>query len=396
MKKYFLFAILFHLFATAQAFRIEYGKNVTINKPVYEDLYVAGGTVTINAPVYGDLVVAGGTIFINDTITNDILVAGGNVTFNGYAGDDLRCAGGNIQITKNVTGDVVITGGTVFIGKDVTIGGLLMSGGEITIDGNVNGAIKAVFGSMILNGSVAKNIDCRGGKISINGEVGGASILAARDIIIGNAASFNGDVHYWSRKEFVDFKKTIKNGKATYDNSLRISSREWYYLGSTTIVTMIWYLGMVLLLILIVQYLFSNTMARAAASALQHSLRSLAYGAIFIIAVPIAAIIAFITMIGVPVGILLLVGYIILLLLSTIIAAVVIANWFNNRNGHKWKNGRISFTAFGIFIILKLISLLPFAGWICMIFIVCISFGSILLNINLKNKTKYLVMKEPG
>lgn len=45
-------------FTSAFAFRIEYGKNVTINHPVYEDLYIAGGTIVINAPVYGDLIIA--------------------------------------------------------------------------------------------------------------------------------------------------------------------------------------------------------------------------------------------------------------------------------------------------------------------------------------------------
>lgn len=69
MKKIFLLAAILGNCIYAAAFRIEYGNNITISMPVYEDLYIAAGTITINAPIYGDLIVAGGTVIINDTVT---------------------------------------------------------------------------------------------------------------------------------------------------------------------------------------------------------------------------------------------------------------------------------------------------------------------------------------
>lgn len=394
MKKIFLIVSMLAGTMQAFAFRIEYGNNIIINQAVHEDLYIAGGTVTINAPIYGDLIIAGGTVIINDTVSNDILLAAGNVSFNGFVGDDIRCAGGNLHISKNVTGDVVIAGGTVLIDKQVTIGGLLSSGGDITIEGNVNGAIKAVFGTLVLNGNIAKDIDCRGGKITINGLINGAAVLAARDIVIGSNAAFNNNVRYWNKKGVLDFKQSLKNGKATFDPSLNILTGEWYYLGAATILGLLWYLSMVLVLIFIVQYLFSNTMKRAANTVFENALKSLGYGFIFLIGVPVLAVVAFATIIGVPVGLLLIIGYIILLLLATIITAVVAANWFNSRNNYKWKYWHIVFVAFGIFILLKIISSAPFVGWLAIILLVCISFGGILLNINWKSKRKLLIMNQ--
>lgn len=81
MKKVLLISTVIINCFTAFTFRIEYGSNVTINQPVYDDLYIAGGNITINAPVYGDLIIAGGTIIINDSVKNDILLVGGTVTF---------------------------------------------------------------------------------------------------------------------------------------------------------------------------------------------------------------------------------------------------------------------------------------------------------------------------
>jgi hypothetical protein len=386
MKKIFFLIAMCSQFIYASAYRIEYGNNVTITIPVYEDVYVAGGTVTISVPIHGDLIIAGGTIIINDSVTNDILLTGGNVTFNGFVGDDIRCAGGNIRISKNVVGDVVVAGGTVIVDKGVTIGGLITAGGNITLDGNVNGELRGAFGELILNGAVLKNMDCRGGEITVNGSIGGTSVIAANEINIGNNAAFNNDVRYWNKKGSLDFKQSLKNGKATYDASMRMQRGEWFYLGAATIVGLLWYLGMALLMIMIVQYLFCNTMKDAAIIVYNQSLKSLGFGFLFFIVVPVTAVIAFVTVIGVPVGLILMFGYIALILLASIITSLIIAHWFNNRNNYNWKYWKLVVVAFGIFVLLKLISTTPFVGWLIISLTTCMAFGGILLNINWKRK----------
>jgi cytoskeletal protein CcmA (bactofilin family) len=387
MKPFFIAGMLLAIILSARATRIEYGKNPVINTPVYEDLYIAGSEITINAPVYGDLVIAGGTIVINDSVTSDILVAGGTVTINGYVGDDVRCAGGRIKILKNVAGDVVVTGGTVDVGKNITLGNLIVSGGEITVDGNVNGIVKSATGKLVLNGMVKKSIDCRGGKITINGAVQGPAVLAATDqIIIGDMAGFAGGVRYWIPGRQVNFRQSIKNGQAVYDPSLRIQYDRWYYLGFASLFGLLWYIGMAFLMILCIQYLFSATLNRAANTVYAKTWISLGYGLLYWIGVPVAAAIAFITVIGVPVGLLLLTGYVILLLLATVITSVVAANWLNNRSATHWNYWRIVFVSLGIFVVLKILTLTPFFGWLIMIALACIAFGAILQNINWRKK----------
>ena len=392
MKKTFLLIAMACTLSPVSAFRIEYGNDIIISQPVNENLYIAGGSVTINAPVHGDLIIAGGTIIINDSVTNDVLAAGGKVTLNGFVGGDIRCAGARILISKNVTGDVVVTAGTIIIDKGISIGSLLAGGGNITVDGEVNGEVRGSFGELLLNGNVAKDVDCRGGKITVNGNIGGKSVLAARNIIIGNNAVFNSDVRYWSKHGSVDFKQSLKNGKAIYDPSISIGSAEWYYLGAATILGLLWYLGMAFLMILIVEYLFPVSMKKAADTLFNSTLKSLGFGFLFFIAVPVLALVAFITIIGLPVGVLLVFTYIALVVLTKVIISVVAANWFNNRYNKKWNFWRLSLAAFGIFILLKLVSAAPFVGWLTLILLACVSFGGILLNINWKGKQAKLAM----
>jgi hypothetical protein len=373
------------------AFRIEYGSNVIISQPVYEDLYIAGGNVTINAPVYGDLIIAGGTVIVNDSVANDVLLVAGSAVINGLVGDDVRCIGGTVRISKNVTGDVVVTGGEVIIDSNVIIGGLLASSGNIAVNGNVSNEVRGAFGNLLLNGDVGKNIDCRGNYIKINGHIGGKSILAAKDISIGSGAVFSDGIRFWNRSGVLALSNTQKNGKVVYDESLRIDSPEWYYLGTATLLGLLWYLGMALLMIFVIQYLFSSTMQKSADKIFDSPLGSLGFGFLFFIVTPVVAILTFITVIGIPLGILILLSYIVLVLLAMLTSSVVTANWLNNRFNKGWNNWHLVFAAWGVFVVLEFLSLIPFVGWLVLAIVVCMAYGGILLTIKLKGNRKQII-----
>lgn len=386
MKK-LVVTVLFSFCAFHAAFALKFisGNDKVISKPVYDDLYITGGTLTINAPVYGDLVVAGGTITINDSITGDLAITGGNISINGYVGDDIRCAGGEIRLKGNVGGDFVIAGGKIYIDNSAVINGDVMAGaGNLLMNGTVNGNLKAGIGELDMNGSVGKNMDCRGEKIRINGSVSGKSIIAAQELNIGTTASFNSDVRYWADDKNVDFGQSVKNGKAVYDSSLVMEREHWYLLGFSAFMFAFWYLAVAFIFIVLIQYLFRTTMKTAAYKAFDSTGRSLGYGVLFFIAVPIAIVILTITIVGIPVALILLLAYIILALLTTIISSVVVANWFSNRNQRNWSNGKMSFIALLAFIVLKIVSAIPFMGWLLMFVIAAIAFGSIILSMNRK------------
>jgi hypothetical protein len=381
MKRILLIFFLLGTAYSVKAIRIHAGKNLIIDKPVYEDLYIAGGEVIINAPVYGDLIVTGGSVTINDSVANDILAAGGTISFNGYVGDDIRCAGGRLNILRNVSGDVVVTGGNIFISKDAIIGNLISAGGEIIMNGRVNGTIKSASGKFTLNGIVLSEMECRGGDIIINGAIGGPSIIVGDKLTIGRNATFNNDVRYWARSKDVQFNNSIKNGQAIYDPTLRIDKAEWYFLGFSSILGLVWYIGTVFMMILIIQYLFGRTMKKAGQTAYDNTLKSLGLGFLFWIGVPIAAAIACITIIGVPIGLILLFSYIVLALFAGTVTSVVIANWLDSRSAANWSYWRLVIVALGIFVVVKILSLIPFLGWVVFGVLVCITYGSILLNV---------------
>ncbi len=380
MKK--LIIILCMLPAAALGQQLRYGPSVTIDKPVNEDIYIAGGNITINAPVHGDLVLAGGTVTINDTVTSDILVAGGEVTFNGYAGDDIRCAGGRLVVLKNVAGDLVVTGGNVQIAStSVVAGSLVAGGGNVLLDGTVKGYVRSGAGSLKMNGIIEHNLDVKGGEVVVNGTVNGKSALAAQKISIGPNAAFMQDVRYWNSKGKVEFAQSVKNSRAFFDHSLKIDTPRWQFLGFASFLALLWYLAVALIFILLVRYLSGGLMQKAGATLAANIPRHLVFGLLFFILAPVGIAAAFVTIIGIPVALLALILYSIILLLSSVITAVVIANWINTKYEKRWNFRREVWASLVIFILLKLVSLIPFLGWMVMLLAVCMAFGAIIANI---------------
>lgn len=384
--KTFISVIVFLIAPVSPGLFLQSGEKVTISQPVYEDVYLAGGTVVINAPIHGDLIVTGGTITINDSVYQDLITVGGTVTVNGYVGDDIRCAGGSISLSKNTAGDVVVMGGEITLDENTTVfGNALISGGVAKLNGTVKGEVKAQTGEFELNGQVENNLDCRAGKININGIVTGKSVLAANSITLGTRAAFEDDVRYWNKHESLEFGESIKKGKATFDPELKIQSGHWALLGFASVLMLIWYLGTALLMIFLIQWLFGPTLKRAAEKALQESLKSIGFGAVFWIGIPIAIIITFISLIGVPVGLILLLTYIIFIILATCITAIVAAHWINNvYYASSWSTAKLVGIGFLIFIVLKMASLTPVVGPLIMLLLACLAFGSLLLTVRWK------------
>jgi cytoskeletal protein CcmA (bactofilin family) len=359
------------------------GDKVMVDTVVEHDLYVAAGMVVVQAPVHGDLVTAGGTVMVQDTVTQDLLIAGGDVTVSGFVGDDVRCAAGTVTLSGTVAGDVIVTGGRVVLAKTaLVLGNLVSSGGEVTIDGTVRGNIDDASGTFTLNGVGERNVTCRGGRIVANGAVKGSAVLAAETIAIGPAATFGQDVRYWNRAGTLAVEKPQQSIRATYDPALEINGAHWQYLGFASLIMALWYLATALVMIVVIQYLFSRTLLSAATTVRTVSLKSMGVGFLFLIGVPVGIVFLFVTVIGIPLGILALLAYATLVVLATIIVALLMANWINNTFYESaWGNPRIVATAFLIFVVLKLVTFTPLVGPLVMLLLVAMAFGAILLNV---------------
>jgi len=342
-------------------------ESVTIDEPIDDDVYVSGGQVLINKDIGQDLIVFGGTLQISGNIQQDLLAAGGNIAINGAVADDLRVGGGSIVVSGNIGDELLAGGGTVDIAKNVTIGGdVVLGAGMVSISGNISGNAKIGGGEVIINGVIKDGADIRAGKITINGTIEAGAILVAKEIVLGADSRFVGDVRYWNKTGALDIAAHVKDGEAKFDETLQPRDGEPSLAASAAAILMalLWALASSALILLLLVIFLRGFFVHVEARAIKNFWKDLGIGIGFLLVAPIAAIILLVSLVGAPIGLILLAGYIATLYMAEIFASLVMAIWLAERRKAKWSKAMLFLVSFGILVLLNLIQLIPIAGWI--------------------------------
>ena len=354
------------------------GEDVTISSTQNDDIYVAGEDININAAINGDAVAAGSYIVINDTIYQDLIIAAGDVFVRGFVADDIRAAGGKLTIDTEVGDDVVVAGGEVFITeKSIIRGNLINFSGTVQMNGEVKGLLKAYGGEIKVNGKVNEGATLYGGEIAINGEIRGTSKIVAESIEIGESAKFYGDVSYWSKDGEIDFKNSLIGANATFDEKLKPDQDgfSWKGFGIAALGFWIFYVLSAFLILLLLNWAFKNLFSNAASYLDKELLKSFGYGLLYVFGLPLAILITFMIIIGIPVGLFLLVFYLFSMLFGHLVAALLLAHYLNNRNQNSWNFWTLVFLALGIAIVLRLLTFIPFLGTLIALVVIAIGYG---------------------
>lgn len=378
MKTLLLYLGIF--FTTISFAQQNESKNITLSEKQNDDTYRAGETIRMEAPITGDAVFAGGTIIIKDTVYADLLVAGGEITVKGYVADDIRAAGGKLIIDSEVGDDVIVAGGEVLVSESAIIHGNLISfSGEVEMNGKIMGMMKSYSGEIEINGNVAKEAELFGEEVVVNGEIKGTSKIAAEDVIIGENAKFGGDVTYWSEEREIDFKNSLQGVTSTFDDSL-ISDREDFSFkafGIAAVGFWMFYLFSAFLIIILLNWSFSNFFNTTISYLDKNALKSLGYGLIYIFGLPLIILITLITIIGIPVGVFFAGFYLFSLIFGHLVTALLISHYLNNRSKKGWNFWTISLLALGIAATIRLLTFIPFLGGLLSILVIAIGYGLI-------------------
>ena len=188
------------------------------------DRYVAGDSIVIQEISNKDLSVAGKNVTINAPVKGALHVAGSNVDIASPVKGTVRIVGETVNILENIDGNVVVGGNTVHIGKNVVIGGsLLIFGNDLTVDGTVNGDVRARGQSFKLQGTVKGDSDVAVETMIFNGHLMGNGKVSAQNFDIEPPAAMDKNLNYWQPLGERNFGSAVK-GKVTFDESLSSES----------------------------------------------------------------------------------------------------------------------------------------------------------------------------
>jgi cytoskeletal protein CcmA (bactofilin family) len=277
---------------------------------VQRNIYAAGGQVRPAGPVPGDFIAAGGRITLDQPVGADAALVGGSIDVRAPVGDDLRAAGGDINIDSSVGGELLAMGGNVTLTRTAAIAGAAnVNGGNVTVDGRVDGSLTA-----------------NAQKIRINGEVRGDVRLAGADIELGPLAKIGGALSYASASELKQAEGATIAGAVTREEPKtprgdrgRRASQGTNWAGGVFFYLSL--LACAAVLMLIAPTFAVHTSERIKAT----PWLALAVGLGTLLAVPVLAVLLFVTVLGIPLGIMVMSLYPALLLAGFVVGALFIA-----------------------------------------------------------------------
>ena len=317
-----------------------------------EDVLASGSGPTVMDSVPGDAILAGGDVLFSGVAGGDYLGVGGNQMIGGRIHGSIRAAGGEIHVTATVDRNATIAGGNVALDSTAVIArNAYLVGGNVQVNGTVREGLSASGGTIILNGVVGRNVEVAGGALTI-----------------GPHAQIAGNLRY-----------RVSAGKVHIDPAARISgtvtalpvSNRWF------VWHWLWMLGFLVVGIVVVA-LVPRFAAEAAEILRERPGRSALVGLGWIILVPIAIIIAAVTVIGLPLALLTTAVYVVLICLGRIPLAV----WLGQRVlGARARTGRqgvlLNFLVGGL--ILLVVGLVPVIGPWAMLIATLLGLGTLLL-----------------
>jgi cytoskeletal protein CcmA (bactofilin family) len=331
------------------------------------DTFAAGASVRVSQPVKGDLVATGGELRIAAPVTGDLLAAGGTLRIEGAAGQDLYAAGGQVALDGSVARNARVAGGSVSVGPQARIAGnASLAGGRIEVLGGIGGYLQVAGGHVVIDSRVDGDVDA-----------------AAGELELGPRARIGGKLRYRGGEALKqDAAAQVAGGIERLESPLH--RKEGRFAGQGRAAGRaahgIWTLGLMAMAAVFVA-LLPGAFARVADAARTRVGWSLLAGFIALATIPVGVLVLCVTVIGIPLALLALLGYFALLLVGYVAAGVALGDaalkrWLAVRAG--LKGWRALFAALGVLAI-GLLALIPWLGGFVAFLALLAGMGALLL-----------------
>lgn len=262
-----------------------------IPAPVAADETRTGGTVIVEEgeTINDDLTAFAGTVIIRGTVNGHVSAFAGNVFVEGRVNGDLDAFAGNVRVNGTVTGGINAFGGNVLVAEGARVGG---------------------------------NLEAAAGNVVLNGEVVGDARVGAETITVGPSAVVAGDLAYDGNLELAEEAQIDGQVREEDDLGLGFSGPaipNWVGWAYSFFVNLA--LGAAVLLV------FPRFSSGVAAQATAGPLRCGGVGLLAFVGIPILLVILFISLVGIPLGLIGMLVYAVLLWLGYILGSFALGQW---------------------------------------------------------------------
>ena len=228
---------------------------------------------------------------------------------------------------------------------------VVITGPVVVERGDTSGDVVVIDGDVLVRGTVDGDLVVINGEITLRGRVTGDVIAVTDKVIVGEAGKIEGDLRYGDKKPEGATSDTVQGDVKRFDaESIGAPLGVGIVIGVWLAVTLsIFLLGLVLLLLAPRAF---EAIGRAGRSSPG---KSLLFGLLTFILLPILALVALVTVIGIPLGFVLLFALVPLYATAYVSTAFIL--------GRRILPNKAKVLAFLVgLVILRLLALIPFVG----------------------------------
>lgn len=321
------------------------------------NVYRAGRTVRSGNPLEGDFHAAGSRVVVDAQIQGDALMLGGAVEVRAPVGGDLRTLAGKVLVDSQIGGDALIAGVEISLERQSRVSGDALIAGR----------------SVDMRGTIAGELTVYAQQISIAGPVSGKVRLVAEEIELLAGARIDGALSYTSPNELKQAPGVVVAGQITRvarekrvedDPAARrgtgVAGMSWGLLGSV-----LWSMGLFAFGAAMLSVFPGFTIA-AADRVSSEPLAAFGLGLALTVTTPVAAGLAILTIVGIPLGAAVLAIYPVLILVGYLTGVWSVAARTRRLLGARSPGSRpvlLGWLAAALAVLL-LVGVVPFLGWI--------------------------------
>lgn len=325
------------------------GESIVITDDLVGDVYVGAGTVMLESKIDGDLIVGGGTVTLNGEVTEDVRVGGGNVVFNGIVGQDVTAGGG-----------------TVTFGPSSQVGGSVLAGGGMVVyNGEVAGDVWTGAGAAQLAGDFGQDVTLEAGELQVlsNAVIGGnLTAKYEENSQVSDEAQIAGEQLIEKMYRAEKSEETVEAVKDFGNDFNQVKETFGLVLGLVS--------GLVLM------YLFPKVADAVTDKMIKKPLPSLGWGFVKLLVLPITMVILMVTVVGMPLAFMMLMGFALGMMVSTWVAGKALGEKIYQESKVSFLKNRYLQFIVGL-VLIKLLGLLPLVGWLVKLVAFLMGFGAL-------------------
>lgn len=339
------------------------GYTLAAGQEVKNDLIVTGADhAQIDGTVDGDLIVFARDVEVNGHVTGDILDFSQELRMNGTVDGNVRVCSHSVIVNGTIGKNLMILGHTLEVGEKSKSGGsTTVLAQDAELDGSSHGDLLALAG-----------------QVEMEGQIGGDAKIRAGNLTIGPTAQVMGRIKFTgpNQPEVASGAKLGAPIEVTVQRMTPDYTTWTFYLhamfkwGAAFLLGMVWFL--------LAPGIFIDATQAANKAGL-----SMGIGLLFLVGVPVASFIACVTIVGLGLGIVTFLIYIVAVYASQIFVGA-------------WLGEKLLGTGIGIgpvlarlalgLAILRVIRMIPFAGWFSIWVVIVWGLGAYVLAVHKRTR----------